>query len=354
VTPHTTALARVLHAVQERLVVVLVGVYALAAWIPAPGLALRSVSAGSVGVAGTTIDLTLPKLFLALLLFDASLGVDLLALRRLRHRPSLVVAGLVANVLLPLTFVVVASLSLASWHNPDEVQSLLVGLTIVASMPIAGSSTAWAQNAEGNLALSLGMVFGSTIISPWITPLGFRSIAQVTTGDYAEDLLELAGESTQLFLVAIIVVPALAGLLARGVAGPARVARVLPGVKLANLVALLLLNYSNACVALPQVTAQPDWDFLAMITATAATLSALTFLAGHTLGRALRTDAPERTALIFALGMNNNGSGLVIAAATLADHPNVLLTIVVYNLVQQVAAGVVDHLLLRTREKQQI
>ena len=52
---------------------------------------------------------------------------------------------------------------------------------------------------------------------------------------------------------------------------------------------------------------------------------------------------------MFALGMNNNGSGLVLAASALAAHPNVLLTIVAYNLVQQVAAGVADHVLLRRR-----
>jgi len=49
--------------------------------------------------------------------------------------------------------------------------------------------------------------------------------------------------------------------------------------------------------------------------------------------------------------MNNNGSGLVLASTTMADHPNVLLTIVAYNLVQQVVAGIADHLELRRRAR---
>ena len=45
------------------------------------------------------------------------------------------------------------ALVLSRWPDSDEAQSLLVGLAFIAATPIAGSSTAWAQNAEGNLAL---------------------------------------------------------------------------------------------------------------------------------------------------------------------------------------------------------
>jgi BASS family bile acid:Na+ symporter len=44
--------------------------------------------------------------------------------------------------------------------------------------------------------------------------------------------------------------------------------------------------------------------------------------------------------------MNNNGTGLVLASAALADHPKVLLTIISYNLVQQAGAGLVDRWVL--------
>ena len=70
--------------------------------------------------------------------------------------PSLLGAGLTANLLIPIAFILGVTRLMAGWHNADEVQNILVGLALVASMPIAGSSTAWAQNADGELTLSLG------------------------------------------------------------------------------------------------------------------------------------------------------------------------------------------------------
>ena len=52
---------------------------------------------------------------------------------------------------------------------------------------------------------------------------------------------------------------------------------------------------------------------------------------------------------MFGLGMNNNGTGLVMASLALADHPRVLLPIIVYNLVQHLVAGAADRI-IRTRE----
>ena len=51
---------------------------------------------------------------------------------------------------------------------------------------------------------------------------------------------------------------------------------------------------------------------------------------------------------MFGLGMNNNGTGLVLASMALADHPRVMLPIIFYNLVQHLVAGVVDQLFCRT------
>jgi len=47
------------------------------------------------------------------------------------------------------------------------------------------------------------------------------------------------------------------------------------------------------------------------------------------------------------MGMNNNGTGLVLASITLASRPVVLLPIIVYNLSQHFVAGCVDGLSCR-------
>src|SRR5579875_4230497 len=135
-------------------------------------------------------------LLLALLLLNAGLGVQTAQLRHLLRRPWSLFAGLTANSFLPIAYIFVVAQTMRLWHNPEEVQHILVGLAIVAAMPIAGSSTAWTQNANGDMSLSLGLVLGSTLLSPLTTPLALHSVGLMTTGDYSEDLHELANSGT--------------------------------------------------------------------------------------------------------------------------------------------------------------
>jgi BASS family bile acid:Na+ symporter len=163
--------ARLHHAIQKRLLWVLLAAYGLSAVAPAPGLAMRAASLGRLAVGGVSLDLSAPAMLLGILLFNSSLNLSAPAVRTLLGQPRLVIWGLIANTLLPLAFALLASWSLTAWHNSDEIQNLLVALAIVGSMPIAGSSTAWAQNAEGNVALSMGLIMGSTLTAPLTTPL---------------------------------------------------------------------------------------------------------------------------------------------------------------------------------------
>ena len=112
---------------------------------------IRSIELGSVDVARTQINFLLPLVMLAFLLFNAGLGIRTTELTSLMRNPSPLVAGAAANLFAPLAFVVGVSVTMKLWHNPDEVQQILTGLALVASMPIAGASTAWAQNANSRL-----------------------------------------------------------------------------------------------------------------------------------------------------------------------------------------------------------
>lgn len=93
--------------------------------------------------------------------------------------------------------------------------------------------------------------------------------------------------------------------------GEERTAKVMPSLKLVNFVVLLLLNYSNAATSLPQAFAKPDWDYLIFIFFTTLFLCATAFGAGWLIARVLKADKGEQAALMFGLGMNNNGTGLV-------------------------------------------
>jgi BASS family bile acid:Na+ symporter len=340
-------IAGVSHFVHEHFLVLLIGSYAVAAFLPLPGLWIRDVSFGQITLFHEDTRITLPMFMLALLLLNAGLGVRLSALPALLHKPVPLVAGLAANLLIPIAFIFVVANSMRLWHNPDEVQNILVGLAIVASMPIAGSSTAWSQNANGDLALSLGLVVLSTLLSPLMTPIALESVSLMTTGDYSEDLHELAVAGTGVFLAVSVILPSLLGMAGHAAIGEARIAPVKPALKLLNSVNLLLLNYSNASVSLPQTVTDPDWDFLAVTLVIVVSLCVLSFAAGWSIARLFKTAAAQRTSLMFGLGMNNNGTGLVLASMALADHPCVLLPIIFYNLVQHLVAGAVDLVLSR-------
>ena len=183
-------------------------------------------SVGDIALFGSKTRISLSMLMLASLLLNAGLGVKLEKHPGDASQPeSPRYAGLLVNLLIPIAFILVVSRAMVGWHNADEIQNILVGLALVASMPIAGSSTAWAQNADGDLTLSLGMVLFSTLLSPLTTPLALHSVGLMTTGDYAEDLHELAAGGTGMFLAVCVLAPSLIGIGVRRGIGDARYRR---------------------------------------------------------------------------------------------------------------------------------
>jgi bile acid:Na+ symporter, BASS family len=345
---HERTLDRLSHLVHTHLLWLMIGSYAIAATAPAVGLWIRDVSVCEVALFGSKMRVSLSMLMLAALLLNAGLGVQWEKIREMLRSPRLLGAGLLANLLIPIAFILVVSRAMVGWHNADEIQNILVGLALVASMPIAGSSTAWAQNADGELTLSLGMVLFSTLLSPLTTPIALHSVGLMASGDYAEDLHELAAGGTGMFLAVCVLAPSLAGIVVRRAVGDARYAVARPRLKMINSVILLVLNYSNASVSLPQAVADPDPDFLAVTVVIVVALCVLAFAAGWWVSRLLKATPAQRTSLMFGLGMNNNGTGLVLASMALADHPRVMLPIIFYNLVQHLIAGIVDRFASRS------
>jgi BASS family bile acid:Na+ symporter len=320
----------------------LLGAYALAAVWPWLGSAVRQVTIMQLTVLHENVVISLPMLLLAVLLFHAGLSAETGELLQVVGKPQVVLAGLVANLLVPVGFLLALFPALQLWHNPDETQSLLVGLAIVAAMPIAGSSTAWSQNANGNVALSLGLVLLSTLLSPLTTPLTLRVVGWLATGDYREALRHLSSHHTGTFLVVCVVLPSLSGLLIRSMVGGKRLTGLRPMLKSINTLVLLFLCYANASVSLPHLVAEPDWDFLAVALAAVLALCLAAFAAGWWLARLLAVDGSQRRSLLFGLGLNNNGTGMVLASASLATFPDAILPVLAYNLVQHLVAGGVN------------
>lgn len=203
------------------------------------------------------------------------------------------------------------------------------------------------------MALSLGLVLSSTLLSPLTTPAALHALGMLAPGRYGEELHLLAGRDTGTFLAAWVLMPSVLGILARSVLSEDRVTAVERNLRLAAPIILLVLCYANASVCLPKALGDPDWDFLAITLAFVSGLCVLTFAAGYVLSGLLGADRPQRAALTFGLGMNNNGTGLVLASLALGTRPMVMLPIIMYNLMQHLAAGCVEAMLQRTAPKGQ-
>src|SRR5262249_2694518 len=157
----------------------------------------------------------------------------------------------------------------------------------------------------------------------------------LTKNDYSADLQRLASQGTSGFMMLTIVIPSLAGIIVHFVCGEGAIRPFRVVLKLANYVIFLLLNYSNACTDLPQAFGNPDVDYLIFIGGTTFVLCAAAYGAGWLLSRWLRVNKSDQASLMFGLGMHNTGTGLVFATSALSRHPDVLLPLIFYTLVQQ-------------------
>jgi BASS family bile acid:Na+ symporter len=325
--------------VHHHLLWFLISAYAIATVFPIAGLWIRNVTFGDVSIFSTKIHVSLLLLLLATLMFNAGLGVKTSHLKSLAQKTRVLLAGLTANLVIPMSYIFLVTLVMRLWYEPEEAQHILVGLALVAAMPIAGASTAWAQNSNGNMALSLGLVLSSTVLSPIITPVALQAFGEMASEQYERVLQHLAAYGSAGFLGLWIVLPSVLGLSVRFTVPEAQLSAVMPFIKLINSIVLLLLNYSNASVSLPQTVADRDYDFLAVTVGITAGLCFTAFASGYWLSRLFKVDEADRVSLMYGLGMNNNGTGLVLASLALASYPRVMVPIIFYNLVQHLVAG---------------
>ena len=329
----------------------LIGAYTLSAIWPTVGLWIRNIRLGDLRIFNETLHISLLLLLLATLMFNAGLGVKTSHLRSLAKKSGVLLAGLTANLIIPMAYIFLVTLIMRLWYEPEEVQHILIGLALVAAMPIAGASTAWAQNSNGNLVLSLGLVLASTLLSPILTPIALYTFGEMATEEYERIIHDLAAYGSGAFLGLWIVLPSLVGLAVRFVVPEAKLTASMLFIKLINAIVLLLLNYSNGSVSLPQAVADRDYDFLVVTLAITAGLCATAFSAGYGLSRLFKVDDAERVSLMYGLGMNNNGTGLVLASLVLSAYPRVMVPIIFYNLIQHLVAGGVHTFIGRNDER---
>jgi BASS family bile acid:Na+ symporter len=310
-----------------------------AAW-PRGGIALHETR-----IAGALQSSTL---LLAVLLFQAGFSLELRKTRAGLCEIGILLLTVILNASVPL--LLAALLSLLRLPAP-----LTVGLILIASLPIAGSSIAWSEQGGGSRAASLLLVLISTTSGIALSSLVFRLGAQLAPGlSHGAMAAHTAGALLPMFFLLAVLLPTVTGIIVRATAPRSYLSALRTVLRLLALLSLLALNYSNAAVAFPRVIAHPDPARLGAIVGTVVLLSIASFAAGWWMpslfGRG--ADKPLRVSTMFGVGMNNNGAGLVLASIALPFAPDVLVFVLLYNLAQHLAAGLCQAVLCRSAPRE--
>lgn len=317
-------------------IVILVGAYVIAAFFPGFGNWIRSISLGAVGDSENGLSMSL--IMLAFLLFNAGLGMGNEHFATLIARPGIILAGLGAAFLIPFVSILLLIFAAAIWPHAG-VTNILIGLTLVAVMPIANSSAAWSHNAYANMAVSLSLVCFSTLLAPITAPLILSAFGGFLSPGHQNVIHHLAASVGGSFVFLWVIAPTALGIIIRYFLGTDRIKAAVPYIRSASAINLLLLNYCHASAFLPKVLAEYEFSLLAMTLVAALIFCIGSASIGWIAGRFLNTDLPERTALMFGVGMKNNGVALVLASLFMADNPGISLTIVFCTFGQHLVAS---------------
>lgn len=330
--------SRTYEIVHSHLLWWLLAAYILGAFWPGLGIWIRGVFPDQL-IPGDDYSGGLLKGMLAVLLFNAGLGIDLNAVQQMGRRLALLFVVPVVGFLAPAIFLVLLSFSLPDSLSSEMMYTLLFGVAVVGAMPAAASSTGWAQTSGGNMALSCGLVVTTTLFSPLSVWLMLGLMGRILPGG---DTFPVSAYATVALIAIWGLVPMGIGMAARQGIGNEGYDRAKPYTKLTSVIVILLLNYTNASLSLPRLVEQPDWEAVSLIVLVMLLLCIVQYSVAKPLAKLFRTEPSEQTALYFALGMRNNGAGLVLITSCIAQHEIVLLPVIIYTLIQHLAAGVIN------------
>lgn len=326
--------------------------YAAATWVPEPGLWAREIRfADDGGKFGDWLSQVRPaNILLALLLFSSGLSSSWIAMQQtLRTRSKIIwLAG--ATWALPLVSALIANFILWLVGAPGEV---LLGVWIIACMPVANSSVGWTNIMRGNVPLSLALLILSTSLSPFASPplihLG-TSLSGIEPSGNASVATSAVGMAA--FFALWVLLPVGLGAWGGGRLSKPAAERVLPIARRTSLVMLLLLNYLNGAACLPSLLEQPTtlaWPIASAVALLIAGMLLYRITTQYT--RKAPSETPQTTVsglndtLLLGVTMRNTGVALVYTTASLPAHEWISLTIIAYTIIQHLFVSVIvrDH-----------
>lgn len=318
--------------------------YVLAVFFPEPARFIRSLSFGQS--AGS--DITAPMILLALLLFCAASVVQWSQVRSLMQKPGILLVSLVFVWIVPGLYVSVLSRVLPYVIGESASVGLMVGLALVAAMPVANSSVAWTQSARGNVALGLGLIVVTIVLSPLATPQMLKVMGLLLSPEETHQCEQLVARFSGIFFIVWVILPSAVGLGFNRVVGVEAIERQRGLIRLVSSLALLTLNYTNASLAVTdssEIFSHESMKAILFATLLAVSLSALGVLSAWITSRMFQLERASLVSLIFGFSMKHSGLALVLAGEVLREQPRAILMILSATLTQHFVAGIVDRLL---------
>lgn len=258
----------------------------------------------------------------AFMTFQSSLSNTFGSLARVVRRPlPMLVSLALAMVAMPC---VACALATALFGASP---SLVCGIVLEYSVPVAVVSAVWTNMLGGDPALSLATILVSTVAAPVTIPLTLHLLlGQVVEVDAARMMGEMAVS---------IALPALAGT-ALNDATRGRAARELsPVVAPAAKIALVLVILCNSTGVAPYVRALTPQ--LVGVAAFICAFAACGYALGLAAARALRRPHEQEVSMTYLVGMRNISAGAVIAGEYFPGE--VMFPVVIGTLFQQVLAA---------------
>ncbi|APU14693.1 MULTISPECIES: bile acid:sodium symporter family protein [Actinoalloteichus] len=234
-------------------------------------------------------------------------------------RPYAVIIGVIAQfVIMPLTAWLIGTLL----GLPPE---LMVGMVLVGAAPGGTASNVIVYLAKGDVALSVTMTSVSTLLSPLFTPLLVLWLAGSALPVDAGGLL--------LSIVQVVLVPVVAGLLLRALAGRF-VERLLPLLPLVSVTGIVLVVAAVVGANSSAVLGSGLLLVLAVVLHNSAGL-ALGYLAARLAGF---TESARR-AVSVEIGMQN--SGLAASLATVHFTPLAALPAALFSVWHNISGALI-------------
>jgi len=230
--------------------------------------------------------------------------------------------------ILALSAVVLPALACAlGWLLFGSDANLVTGIVLEFCVPVAVVSTMWVGMSSGDMALGLGTLLVSTVLSPVTIPLTLKVLlGQTVQVDVATMMFDMLVE---------IALPALAGVaindLTRGWGRRVLSPALMPAARI-TIMLVIIANSTGISSYMTHLT-----PTLVAVAIFICAFSSAGYVVGYLAARLLREPRAEAVTTTFQVGMRNISAGAVLAQQFFP--PEVMFPVVAGTLFQQILAS---------------